>query len=90
MIITSYAIGAATAYIYIRGEFARSAKILEQAILEAYAKGYLGKNILGSGFSLDMHVHRGFGAYICGEETALLESIEGLRGQPRKSRRSPR
>ncbi|MEK7313361.1 MAG: NADH-quinone oxidoreductase subunit NuoF [Deltaproteobacteria bacterium] len=84
MIITSYAIGAGAAYIYIRGEFARSAKILEQAILEAYAKGYLGGNIFGSGFSLDMHVHRGFGAYICGEETALLESIEGLRGQPRK------
>ncbi len=83
MIITSYAIGASIAYIYIRGEFAFGAKRLEEAIEEAYDKGYLGKNILGSGFSLDMYVHRGAGAYICGEETALLESIEGYRGQPR-------
>lgn len=84
MIITCYAIGAETAYIYIRGEFVKSANRLEDAIKEAYSKGYLGRNVFGSQFSLDIHVHRGFGAYICGEETALIESIEGLRGQPRK------
>jgi len=84
MMITSYAIGASTAYIYIRGEFEFGARRLEAAIDEAYEAGYLGKNIFGSDFSLDMYVHRGAGAYICGEETALLESIEGLRGQPRK------
>lgn len=84
MIITSYAIGASAAYIYIRGEFVFGAKRLEAAIEEAYRKGFLGKNIMGTDFSLDMYVHRGYGAYICGEETALLESIEGLRGQPRK------
>src|SRR3989337_210982 len=84
MIITSYAIGANSAYIYIRGEFVFGAERLDEAIKEAYQKGFLGKNILGSQFSLDMFVHRGFGAYICGEETALLESIEGFRGQPRK------
>jgi NADH-quinone oxidoreductase subunit F len=84
MIITSYAIGAAKAYIYIRGEFEFGAKRLEAAIKEACDKGYLGRDILGSGFSLDLYVHRGAGAYICGEETALLESLEGFRGQPRK------
>ncbi len=84
MMIASYAIGAATAYIYIRGEFEFGAKRLEAAIDEAYEAGYLGKNIFGSDFSLDMYVHRGAGAYICGEETALLESLEGGRGQPRK------
>src|SRR3989338_7412810 len=84
MIISSFAIGASRSYIYIRGEFAYGAKVLEAAIKEAYAKGYLGNNIFGSGFNHDMYVHRGFGAYICGEETALLESIEGLRAQPRK------
>jgi len=83
MIIACYAIGAAAAYIYIRGEFAFGANILEQAIAEAYKKGCLGKNILGSNFSCDLSVHKGAGAYICGEETALLESIEGRRGQPR-------
>ncbi|MCK5236246.1 MAG: NADH-quinone oxidoreductase subunit NuoF, partial [Deltaproteobacteria bacterium] len=84
MIITGHAIGAATSYIYIRGEFAFAAERLKAAIKEAYDKGFLGKDIQGSGFSHDMYVHRGFGAYICGEETALLESIEGRRGQPRK------
>ena len=84
MAITCHAIGAETAYIYIRGEFALGARILEGALAEAYESGYLGRNIQGSGLSLDMHVHRGYGAYICGEETALLESLEGLRGQPRK------
>lgn len=84
MMISCYAIGASNAYIYIRGEFVFGANRLDEAIKEAYAKGYLGKNIKGSGFNLDMYVHRGFGAYICGEETALLESIEGYRAQPRK------
>ena len=84
MLITSYAIGAAVSYIYIRGEFVFGTKVLQAAIDEAYAKGYLGKNIRGTGFSHDMYIHRGFGAYICGEETALLESIEGVRAQPRR------
>ena len=84
MAISSYAIGASKSYIYIRGEFVFGAERLQQAIDEAYAKGFLGKNIQGSGFDHDMFVHRGFGAYICGEETALLESIEGYRAQPRK------
>lgn len=82
-LIASYAIRANTAYIYIRGEFVKEAKVLERAIREAYNKGYLGKNILGSGFNLDMYVHRGAGAYICGEETGLIESLEGKRGWPR-------
>jgi NADH-quinone oxidoreductase subunit F len=81
--IASYAIGAATAYIYIRGEYEHGARILEAAIAEAAQAGYLGRNILGSGFALDIVLHRGAGAYICGEETALLESLEGLRAQPR-------
>ena len=84
MVISSYAIGASKSYIYIRGEFVFGAERLQQAIDEAYAKGFLGKNIQGSGFDHDMYIHRGFGAYICGEETALLESIEGYRAQPRK------
>jgi NADH-quinone oxidoreductase subunit F len=81
--IASYAIGSTRAYIYIRGEFVEEARILEHAIDEAYRKGYLGKNILKTGYDLDVVVHRGAGAYICGEETALLESLEGKRGQPR-------
>lgn len=83
MIVSSYALGANTAYIYIRGEYFYIFNILEKAIQEAYAAGLLGKNILGSGFDLDLHVHPGAGAYICGEETALLESLEGKRGNPR-------
>jgi NADH-quinone oxidoreductase subunit F len=83
IIIASYAISANTAYIYIRGEFVEEARILEQAIAEAYKKKYLGKNILTTGYDLDLYVHRGAGAYICGEETALIESIEGKRGLPR-------
>jgi NADH-quinone oxidoreductase subunit F len=83
MILAAYAIGAHTAYIYIRGEFVLGAKILERALAEAYQAGYLGTNLLGSGFALDISVHRGAGAYICGEETALLESLEGKRGLPR-------
>ncbi len=83
IIISSFAIGAHRAFIYIRGEFTKGARILEKAIGEAYSRGFLGKNILGSGFDLDLVLHRGAGAYICGEETALLESIEGRRGLPR-------
>jgi NADH-quinone oxidoreductase subunit F len=81
--IASYAMTIHVSYIYIRGEFVREAKILEDAIAEAYAKGFIGKNILGSGFDLDVTVHRGAGAYICGEETSLLNSLEGKRGWPR-------
>ena len=81
--IASYAIGAHQAYIYIRGEFVHGAQVLREAIREAEEKGFLGKNILGSGYDLDVWVHRGAGAYICGEETGQLESIEGKRGWPR-------
>jgi NADH-quinone oxidoreductase subunit F len=83
IIISAYALGCHQAFIYIRGEFCYGAEVLNKAIEEAYAKGYLGKNILNSAFDLDLMVHRGAGAYICGEETALLESIEGRRGHPR-------
>jgi NADH-quinone oxidoreductase subunit F len=83
MIVSSYALGANTSYIYIRGELMYVATILEKAIQEARDKGLLGKNILGSGYDLDLHVQLGGGAYICGEETALLESLEGKRGNPR-------
>jgi NADH-quinone oxidoreductase subunit F len=83
VIIASYAVGIHTAYIYIRGEYEVIALRLEGAIAEACQHGYLGKNILGSGFDLDVVVHRGAGGYICGEETALLESLEGKRGLPR-------
>lgn len=83
MIISAYAIGAEKGFIYIRGEYPAGYMILENAIEEAYKKGYLGKNILGSDFSFDLHVYRGAGAYICGEETALIESLEGKRGHPR-------
>jgi NADH-quinone oxidoreductase subunit F len=83
MVIGGFAIGSNVGYIYIRGEYTREAKLLNQAIDEAYAKGFLGKNILGSGFDFDLTVHRGAGAYICGEETALLNSLEGKRGEPR-------
>jgi NADH-quinone oxidoreductase subunit F len=82
-IISAYALGCHHAFIYIRGEFCYGAEVLNKALAEAYEKGYLGKNILGSGFDLELIVHRGAGAYICGEETALLESIEGKRGHPR-------
>ncbi len=81
--IACYAIGARIAYIYIRGEFLHVQAVLEQAIREAYAAGYLGRNVLGSGFDCDVFVHRGAGAYEAGEETALLESLEGKRAQPR-------
>ena len=83
MIIAAYAIRCTTAYLYIRGEYGQSIIRSEQAIAAAYDRGYLGQNILGSTHSLDIHIHKGAGAYICGEETALLESIEGKRGQPK-------
>ncbi|MEI6851830.1 MAG: NADH-quinone oxidoreductase subunit NuoF [Bacteroidota bacterium] len=83
MICSSYALGANTAYIYVRGEFKYIIGILNQAIKEAYEKGFLGKNILGTSYHLDIFVHPGAGAYICGEETALIESLEGKRGNPR-------
>jgi len=83
IIITSYAIRANFAAIYVRGEVLHCLRRLDAAVKEAYAAGYLGKDILGSGFDLDIVVHAGAGAYICGEETALLDSLEGKRGQPR-------
>ncbi|MFO7401341.1 MAG: NADH-quinone oxidoreductase subunit F, partial [Actinomycetales bacterium] len=82
-IISSYAIRANHAFIYVRGEVLHVIRRLQQAVREAYEAGYLGKNILGSGFDLELVVHCGAGAYICGEETALLDSLEGYRGQPR-------
>jgi NADH-quinone oxidoreductase subunit F len=83
LIVSSFALGSNDTYIYIRGEYAWIVDILEQAIEEAKANGWLGKNILGSSFNCNIHVQRGAGAYICGEETALLESLEGKRGNPR-------
>jgi len=83
LIVSSYALGSKSTYIYIRGEYAWIPDILEQAIEEARANGFLGKNILGTGFDCEIYVHRGAGAYICGEETALIESLEGKRGNPR-------
>jgi NADH-quinone oxidoreductase subunit F len=83
MITSSYALGCNQSYIYIRGEYMWILDILEKAIAEAYANGFLGKNILGSGYDLDLSVAPGGGAYICGEETALIESLEGKRGNPR-------
>ncbi|MEI6249528.1 MAG: NADH-quinone oxidoreductase subunit NuoF [Actinomycetes bacterium] len=83
MIIASYAIRASHAFIYIRGEVTHVIRRVQQAVNDAYAAGYLGKNIDGKGFDLEMTVHVGAGAYICGEETALLDSLEGFRGQPR-------
>ena len=83
MIIASYANDVHLAYIYIRGEFAEGARILNRALKEARAKNFLGRNILGSGYDLDIYVHRGAGAYICGEETGLIESLEGKRAYPR-------
>ncbi|HEX2717728.1 MAG TPA: NADH-quinone oxidoreductase subunit NuoF [Gemmatimonadaceae bacterium] len=81
--IGAHAIGAETAYIYIRGEFTEPIKVMEQAVQEAYRDGILGKNAMGTGKRVDVHVHRGAGAYICGEETALMNSLEGRRGNPR-------
>jgi len=83
MIVSSYALGSNVSYIYIRGEYDWVADILQQAIDEARANGFIGKNILGRGFDCEIYIYRGAGAYICGEETALLESLEGKRGLPR-------
>jgi NADH-quinone oxidoreductase subunit F len=81
--ISSYTLNCHHAYIYIRGEMMREYKVLRDAVDEAYARGYLGKSVAGSGYQLDLTVHRGAGAYICGEETSLLNSLEGKRGWPR-------
>lgn len=83
MIVSSFALGAHTSYIYVRGEMMPQIRILEKAIAEAKNAGFLGKNILGTGYDLELYVQPGGGAYICGEETALLESLEGKRGNPR-------
>src|SRR5687767_7749233 len=83
MIISCFANGVQTGYIYIRGEFPEGARILNRALSEARARNFLGKNILGSGYNLEIYVHRGAGAYICGEETGLIESLEGKRAYPR-------
>src|SRR5689334_16038209 len=82
MVISAHALKAVHNYIYIRGEMMREYAVLQKAVEEAYARGYLGKNILATGVEVQLTVHRGAGAYICGEETALLNSLEGLRGQP--------
>jgi len=82
-LIAGVAMGARVGYIYIRGEFVHERKCVERAIDEAYAKGYLGKNACGSGYDFDLYVHYGAGAYICGEETALIQSLEGKQGKPR-------
>jgi NADH-quinone oxidoreductase subunit F len=82
-IIAAYAVQCHTAFIYTRGEFLYPGQIVERTVAEAYDKGYLGRDILGSGYDLDVVLHRGAGAYICGEETALLSSLEGFRGQPK-------
>jgi NADP-reducing hydrogenase subunit HndC len=83
MALAGYAVGASSGLIYIRGEYEWIARRLERAIVHAQERGWLGNNIRGSGFAFSVHVHRGAGAYICGEETALLESLEGKRGEPR-------
>jgi NADH-quinone oxidoreductase subunit F len=83
ILISCFALNARTAYIYIRGEFPEGAKILEHAIEQAREHNFLGRNILGSGFDVEVYIHRGAGAYICGEETGLIESLEGKRGYPR-------
>ncbi|WP_018855557.1 NADH-quinone oxidoreductase subunit NuoF [Rhizobium sp. 42MFCr.1] len=81
--VSAYAIGAKTAYVYVRGEYVTAIRRLEQAIAEAHDKGYLGRRILGTDFDFTVHIHCGAGAYICGEETAMLDSLEGKRAQPR-------
>jgi NADH-quinone oxidoreductase subunit F len=83
ILIACYAVGIPTAYIYCRGEFALGYRTLDRALQEARAAGYIGRGILGSGVDIEVHLHRGAGAYICGEETGLIESLEGKRGQPR-------
>ena len=82
-VIACYAMGVTTAYLYVRGEYKYWIDLVQKALDDAYARGYVGKNILGSGFSTDLYIHRGAGAYICGEESALMNSLEGQRGYPR-------
>ena len=82
-LVAGYAVNAHVCYIYIRGEYFNEGNRLQEAINQAYKKNFLGKNACGSGWDFDIHIHFGAGAYICGEETALLESIEGNKGQPR-------
>lgn len=82
-LITAYALGAGSIYLYIRGEYWKWINIMEECIAETYKKGFIGKNILGSDFSVEMYLHKGAGAYICGEETSMLNSLEGKRGYPR-------
>ena len=82
-LVASFAMGAHAAYIYVRGEFYREIEALQRAVDEAYDAGLIGKNACGSGYDFDLYIHRGSGAYICGEETALIESLEGKKGQPR-------
>jgi len=82
-LIAAYAMGVSVSYVYIRGEYARWIKLFQKALDDAYARGYVGQNILGSSFSTEIYIHKGAGAYICGEESALMNSIEGGRGYPR-------
>ena len=81
--VAGFAMGARAAYIYIRGEFWHEAQQVERAVKEAYSRGFIGKNACGSGYDFDVYVCRGYGAYICGEETGLIESLEGKQGKPR-------
>ncbi|MCU0373197.1 MAG: NADH-quinone oxidoreductase subunit NuoF [Ignavibacteria bacterium] len=83
VLLANYAMGIKTAYVYIRGEYFKWINLLQKAIDDAYAKNYIGKNIFGSDFSTDIYIHRGAGAYICGEESSLMNSVEGKRGYPR-------
>jgi NADH-quinone oxidoreductase subunit F len=83
ILIAAYAMGIATAYLYIRGEYATWIRMVRKAVDDAYAKGYVGRDIMGSGFSTELVIHRGAGAYICGEESSLMNSLEGQRGYPR-------
>jgi len=83
ILIGCYAMGITAAYVYIRGEYGKWIKMLQKAVDDAYARGYIGENILGTGFSTNIYLHQGAGAYICGEESALMNSVEGGRGLPR-------
>ena len=89
-VIAAYAMGITTVFIYVRGEYGKWVRMLETAIADAYTHGYVGENILGSGFSTNILVHKGAGAYICGEESSLMNSIEGGRGYPRVKPPFPR
>jgi NADH-quinone oxidoreductase subunit F len=89
-LLAGFAMGAHACYIYVRGEFIREREALQRAVDEAYEAGLLGKNAAGSGWDYDIYVHHGAGAYICGEETALIESLEGKKGQPRLKPPFPR